>query len=45
VEEQESDFRKMVYYGWFVLVGLLVAGAVLLNRIQNATPKATASPS
>jgi hypothetical protein len=39
VEEQESDFRKMVFYGWFVLVGLLVAGAVLLNRIQNATPK------
>jgi hypothetical protein len=34
VEEQENILRNMVFGGWFLVVFLLIAGAVLLNRIQ-----------
>lgn len=40
VEEQESLFWRMVFIGWFFLVFLLIAGAVLLGRVQR---QATAS--
>lgn len=43
VEEQEGLFWKIVFSAWFFLVALLIAGAVLLNRIQNACPKRASS--
>jgi len=38
VEEQESVFWRMVFIGWFVLVFLLIGGAILLNNFQLRRP-------
>jgi hypothetical protein len=35
VEEQENLFWRMAFIGWLILVFLLIAGAALLNRIQQ----------
>jgi len=36
VEEQEELLRRATFIGWFVLVGLLFAGAALLSRVQSS---------
>jgi len=39
VEEQEEVLRKMVFGGWFLIVFLLFAGAILLSRLQQSPPR------
>jgi hypothetical protein len=36
VEEQEGLLYHATFIGWFVLVGLLIAGAALLSRVQSS---------
>lgn len=43
VEEQEELLRRATFIGWFVLVGLLFAGAALLSRIQSSAQTASGS--
>ena len=42
VEEQEVLFWKIVFGAWFVLVAVLVGGAMLLARIRYLTPQPAA---
>jgi hypothetical protein len=35
--------RRATFIGWFVLVGLLFAGAALLSRIQSSAQTASGS--
>lgn len=35
VEEQEAAFWRMAFSGWFVILGLLALGAILLQRVQR----------
>jgi len=37
VENQEGLLYHATFIGWFVLVGLLFAGAALLSRVQSST--------
>jgi hypothetical protein len=37
VEDQEGLLYHATFIGWFVLVGLLCAGAALLSRVQSST--------